>query len=88
MTLFNATNRSYLDHNATTPVRPAVAEAMLRALQTTGNPSSVHGEGRAARSAIEAAREQVAALCAAKAGNAVDIDVAGWPMKEFRVAPA
>ena len=71
MTLFNATNRSYLDHNATTPVRPAVAEAMLRALQMTGNPSSVHGEGRAARAAIEAAREQVAALCGAKAANVV-----------------
>ncbi|KUL96405.1 cysteine desulfurase [Bosea sp. WAO] len=71
MTLFNATHRSYLDHNATTPVRPAVAEAMLRALQTTGNPSSVHGEGRAARAAIEAAREQVAALCAAKTANVV-----------------
>lgn len=53
------------------PVRPAVAEAMLRALQMTGNPSSVHGEGRAARAAIEAAREQVAALCGAKAANVV-----------------
>uniref|UniRef100_UPI002FC63627 cysteine desulfurase family protein n=1 Tax=Bosea sp. (in: a-proteobacteria) TaxID=1871050 RepID=UPI002FC63627 len=67
----NATIRSYLDHNATTPVRPAVAEAMLRALQMTGNPSSVHGEGRAARAAVEAARERVAALCAAKAANVV-----------------
>ncbi|WP_332685370.1 cysteine desulfurase family protein [Bosea sp. (in: a-proteobacteria)] len=67
----NTTDRSYLDHNATTPVRPAVAEAMLRALQMPGNPSSVHGEGRAARAAVEAAREQVAALCGAKAANVV-----------------
>lgn len=63
--------RSYLDHNATTPVRPEVAEAMLAALQLTGNPSSVHGEGRAARAAIEQAREQVAALCHAKPANVV-----------------
>eukprot|EP01042_Synura_sphagnicola_P028455 gene28455-36702_t len=63
--------RSYLDHNATTPVRPAVAEAMLRALQMPGNPSSVHSEGRAARGAIEQAREQVAALVGAKASNVV-----------------
>ncbi|RXT57505.1 cysteine desulfurase [Bosea sp. Tri-44] len=66
-----ATTRSYLDHNATTPVRPAVAEAMLRALQMPGNPSSVHNEGRAARGAIEQAREQVAALIGAKASNVV-----------------
>lgn len=66
-----ATTRSYLDHNATTPVRPVVAEAMLRALQMPGNPSSVHNEGRAARGAIEKAREQVAALCSAKASNVV-----------------
>lgn len=66
-----ATTRSYLDHNATTPVRPAVAEAMLRALQMPGNPSSVHNEGRAARGAVEQAREQVAALVGGKASNVV-----------------
>lgn len=66
-----ATARFYLDHNATTPVRPAAAEAMLRALQMPGNPSSVHNEGRAARAAIEQAREQVARLCGAKASNIV-----------------
>ncbi|WID97104.1 cysteine desulfurase family protein [Bosea vestrisii] len=66
-----ATTRSYLDHNATTPVRPAVAEAMLRALQMPGNPSSVHNEGRAARGAIEQARQQVASLVGAKASNVV-----------------
>lgn len=55
--------RAYLDHNATSPVRPEVAEAVARALTTLpGNPSSVHREGRSARAAIEAARVQVAAL--------------------------
>jgi cysteine desulfurase len=64
-------SRAYLDHNATTPVRPAVAEAMARALAMPGNPSSVHGEGRAARAVIERAREQVAALVGGKASNVV-----------------
>ncbi|GAU84984.1 cysteine desulfurase [Bosea sp. BIWAKO-01] len=63
--------RSYLDHNATTPVRPDVAEAMLAALRMPGNPSSVHAEGRLARAAVEKAREQVARLCAASPANVV-----------------
>ena len=54
--------RFYLDYNATAPLRPEVREAMIDALALTGNPSSVHAEGRAARAAIDAAREQVAAL--------------------------
>ncbi len=53
---------TYLDHNATTPVRPEVAAAVVEALQLGGNPSSVHGRGRAARRAVEAARREVAAL--------------------------
>jgi len=53
----------YLDHNATTPVRGEVVDAMASALRAlSGNPSSVHAVGRAARSAIENARAQVAAL--------------------------
>lgn len=76
-----ATTRSYLDHNATTPVRPAVAEAMLSALQMPGNPSSVHSEGRAARGAIEQAREQVAALVGAKASNVVFTSGGTKPMR-------
>ena len=63
--------RAYLDHNATTPVRPEVVQAMLRALELAGNPSSVHAEGRAARGAVERAREQVAGLVGAKAANVV-----------------
>ncbi|MSR22625.1 MAG: cysteine desulfurase [Gemmatimonadetes bacterium] len=53
----------YLDHAATTPLRPEVAAAMAPFLQgLVGNPSSVHRWGRAARSALEDARERTAAL--------------------------
>jgi cysteine desulfurase len=58
-------SRLYLDYNASAPVRTEVAEAIARALMLPGNPSSVHTEGRAARSAIETARAQVAALAGA-----------------------
>jgi cysteine desulfurase len=63
--------RVYLDWNATAPLRPEARTAMLAALDVCGNPSSVHGEGRAARRLIEDAREQVAALVGAKARNVV-----------------
>ncbi|MEO8212896.1 MAG: cysteine desulfurase family protein [Myxococcales bacterium] len=53
----------YLDHNATTPARPEVVEAMARAaVDFPGNPSSVHGWGRRARDAVERARAAVAAF--------------------------
>jgi cysteine desulfurase len=55
----------YMDYNATVPVRPAAAEAAAAALAIGGNPSSVHGPGRAARRAVEDAREQVAAAIGA-----------------------
>ncbi|MHC4597935.1 MAG: cysteine desulfurase NifS [Planctomycetota bacterium] len=55
--------RIYLDHNATTPVRPEVVEAMLPLLRETyGNPSSIHWFGQEAKRAMERAREQVADL--------------------------
>jgi cysteine desulfurase len=57
--------RIYLDHNATTPVRPEAADAVRAALETPGNPSSIHEEGRAARKVVEAARQAVAALVGA-----------------------
>jgi cysteine desulfurase len=63
--------RSYLDHNATSPLRPEAAAAMARVLGLAGNASSVHAEGRAARAAIEAAREQVAALVGADARHVI-----------------
>ncbi len=61
--------RSYFDWNATAPLRPQAAEALREALTVSGNPSSVHAEGRAARRLIEAAREEVAALVAARPGD-------------------
>jgi len=63
--------RVYLDHNATSPLRPEVAAVVARALQLPGNPSSVHAEGRAARAEIEAAREKVARLVGARAKNVI-----------------
>ena len=57
---------TYLDYNATAPLRPEAREAMLAALGETGNASSVHGFGRRARGLIEAAREAVAALVSAR----------------------
>ena len=56
----------YLDHNATTPVDPAVLDAMLPYLRGEfGNPSSAHGLGGRAHEAVEAARAEVAALIGA-----------------------
>jgi cysteine desulfurase len=53
----------YLDYNATTPVDPAVAEAMQPYIsQHYGNPSSAHAYGRAAKEAVDRARQQVADL--------------------------
>jgi cysteine desulfurase len=66
-----AGERVYLDYNATAPVRPAVADAVARALGVTGNPSSVHAEGRTARGLIEDAREKVAALVGASPRDVV-----------------
>ena len=57
--------RTYLDWNATAPLRPEARAAMLAALDSVGNASSPHAEGRRARGLIEAAREQVAACLAA-----------------------
>jgi cysteine desulfurase len=54
--------RAYLDWNATAPLRGEARAAMLAALELSGNPSSVHAEGRAARQVVERARAQVAAL--------------------------
>lgn len=63
--------RAYMDHNATAPVRPEAAAAVAHALANTGNPSSVHGEGRRAHMLIEEARVDVAALVGAKPGEVI-----------------
>ncbi|MBZ4652818.1 MAG: cysteine desulfurase [Peptococcaceae bacterium] len=59
--------RVYLDHSATTPVRPEVAQIVLEYMTNKfGNPSSVHVYGREAKQGLEKAREQVAKLINAK----------------------
>jgi cysteine desulfurase len=63
--------RSYLDWNATAPMRAEAKAAFAAAASHFGNPSSVHAEGRAARGLIEAAREHVAGLVGAIAGNVI-----------------
>src|SRR5690349_14688959 len=64
--------RIYLDHNATTPVDPAVAEAMMRTLQDLfGNASSVHYFGQQAKSAIDGARSAVASLVGGDPGEII-----------------
>src|SRR5712691_3060770 len=63
--------KTYLDWNATAPLRPQARAAMLAAFDVVGNPSSVHAQGRAARRLIELAREQVAALVGADARDVV-----------------
>jgi cysteine desulfurase len=64
--------RTYLDHNATTPVDPAVLEAMLPYFSREfGNASSIHTFGQRARAAVETAREQVAALVGGRAPEIV-----------------
>jgi len=62
-------SRVYLDHNATTPLRPAAREAILAALDACGNASSVHAEGRAARARLESAREALAGFVKTQTKN-------------------
>ncbi|UFM64893.1 cysteine desulfurase [Paracoccus sp. MA] len=64
-------NRVYLDWNATAPLRPEAREAMLAASEIVGNPSSVHAEGRAAKSALERAREEIASALGAEGGDVI-----------------
>lgn len=63
--------RVYLDWNASAPMRAEARDALTAAFALSGNPSSVHGEGRAARATIERAREQVAALVGADPRNVI-----------------
>ena len=64
-------NRVYLDWNATTPLRPEARQAMTAAWDLSGNPSSVHSEGRQARRLIEDARVVVAAAVGARPSDVV-----------------
>ena len=66
----------YLDHNATTPVRPEVLEAMMPYLTTEwGNPSSAYKFGAKLKSVIETARAQVAELIGAQPREVILLDV-------------
>ncbi len=65
MTALTENPAVYLDYNATAKVRPEAVAAMVRALELTGNPSSAHASGRAARAVVETARAEVAALAGA-----------------------
>jgi cysteine desulfurase len=64
-------NRVYLDWNATTPLRPEARAAMEAAWDLSGNPSSVHAEGRHARKLVEEARAALAGAVGAVARNVV-----------------
>ncbi|WP_323782388.1 cysteine desulfurase family protein [Thalassovita sp.] len=68
--------RVYLDHNATTPLRPEARDAMIAAMEVYGNPSSVHAEGREAKALIEAARAQVAAALGADGADVIFVSSA------------
>lgn len=63
--------KTYLDHNATTPLRPVARAAMIDALDHTGNASSVHGFGRDARRMIENARGIIARSLDVSSGQVV-----------------
>ncbi|MEO1398195.1 MAG: aminotransferase class V-fold PLP-dependent enzyme, partial [Pseudomonadota bacterium] len=63
--------RTYLDYNATTPLRPGVRDVLIDALDQFGNPSSVHAEGRTARSYVSKAKTQVAKLVGGSANDIV-----------------
>lgn len=68
----HATRSVYLDHSATTPVRPEVLAAMLPYFgDKFGNPSSIHSWGRQARTAVDSAREQVASIIGATASEII-----------------
>ena len=62
---------SYLDYNATSPLRPEALAVMSAVLQETGNPSSVHGYGRNARRHVDIARQQVALRVGARSENVI-----------------
>src|SRR5258705_5444261 len=64
-------DRIYLDWNATAPLRREAREAMTAAMDLSGNPSSVHAEGRKARKVVEDARATIAGAVGALAGNVI-----------------
>jgi cysteine desulfurase len=65
------TERTYLDYNATAPMRPQARDMLVRVLEGVGNASSVHREGRAARGLVETARDAVARLVGGQGKNVI-----------------
>src|SRR3982751_2330834 len=61
----------YLDHAATSPLRPQVLAAYTAALPLVGNPSSIHGHGQAARELLEQGRDKIAASLGADTAEVV-----------------
>src|SRR5215211_6888420 len=83
----SAVERTYLDYNATVPMRPEAADAVARAMQLSGNASSVHAEGRPARGAIETARTRGGALVGA-AAKTVTFTSGGTEANNAALAPS
>jgi cysteine desulfurase len=79
--------RTYLDFNATAPLRPEAKAACVAALDLTGNASSIHAEGRAARAAIEAARASVAVLAGVPA-RGVTFTASGTEAANLALSPS
>ncbi len=69
--MHDAMRATYLDYNATTPLRPEARQAVLAALDRPGNASSVHSFGRKARRMVEDGRDAVAALAGAQTAQVV-----------------
>jgi cysteine desulfurase len=82
-----ANERIYLDFNATAPLRSRARAKIASAQELIGNPSSVHAEGRAARAAIEQARETIAALVGARARD-VTFTASGTEAANLVLTPA
>ena len=66
-----AKENTYLDYNATCPLRDEAREAMVRGFDLIGNPSSIHSFGRKSRSALEKAREEIARIINAQPSNLI-----------------
>lgn len=81
-----ADQSTYLDHNATTPVRAAAIAAMAEVLAECGNPSSVHRSGRRARQRLEAARDAVAAALSLPAGGTLIFTSGGTEANHLALA--
>jgi cysteine desulfurase len=79
--------RIYFDWNATAPLRPQARDALQAALALTGNPSSVHAEGRAARRLVEEARGAVAALVGARPTDVI-FTASGTEANALALTPA